>query len=296
MRHQLFLTGAISLCLAACTGAKDSSAAKTDSTTASTTQVPPASAAAAAGAPNVITVHAKDFAFDGPKQIPAGLTTIKMINDGPNLHHVELIRLDSGKTVADLEKALALPAAPPAWAVFTGGPNAVDPGKTSSATIDLQPGNYVMLCFIPIPGGMPHFAKGMVMPVTVTAAAAGPPAAAPVPDETITLSDYAFEFSTPLTAGAHVFEVKNIASQPHEVTLVKLAPGKTLKDVLDFLDKGVGAPPGSVLGGVSPFSGGPTYFSADITPGNYALLCFVADAKDGKPHFMHGMTKTITVM
>ncbi|MEO7042173.1 MAG: hypothetical protein ABI035_07930 [Gemmatimonadaceae bacterium] len=292
MRKQVLLAGAVTLGLSACTGAKDSSAGQADSTSKAAS----ATVTAAPRAPNVITVHAKDFAFDGPKQIPAGLTTINMINDGPNLHHVEMIRLDSGKTIADLEKQLSLPSAPPAWAVFTGGPNAVDPGKTSSATIDLQPGNYVMLCFVPIPGGVPHFAKGMIMPVTVTAAPAGPPAAAPVPDETITLSDYAFELSTPLTAGAHVFEVKNIASQPHEVTVVKLAPGKTLKDVLAYVDKGVGPPPGSVLGGVSPFSVGPTYFSADITPGNYALICFVADAKDGKPHFMHGMTKTITVM
>jgi len=244
----------------------------------------------------VITVHAKDFSFDGPKEFSAGLTTINMINDGPNLHHVTMIRLDSGKTIADLEKAFALPAAPPAWAVAVGGPNAVDPGKTSSATLDLQPGNYAMVCFVDIPGGVPHFAKGMLMPVTVTAAAPGAPATAPTPDETITLRDYAFDLSTPLTAGSHVFEVKNVASQPHEVLMVKLAPGKTIEQMLAFIAKQDGPPPGSPIGGMTAMSTGPTYFTADITPGNYALICFVADAKDGKPHFMHGMTKTITVM
>ena len=30
-------------------------------------------------------------------------------------------------------------------------------------------------------------------------------------------------------------------------------------------------------------------------PGSYALICFVPDAKDGKPHAMHGMLKTLTV-
>lgn len=292
MRNPVLLVGAISLWLGACSGAKDSSVAKTDSTTPAAS----ASMAAASRAPNVITVHAKDFSFAAPTQIPAGLTTINMINDGPNLHHVEMIRLDSGKTVADLEKAFALPAAPPAWAVFTGGPNAVDPGKTSSATIDLTPGNYVMICLVDVPGGVPHFAKGMLMPVTVTAAPPGSPAAAPTPDETIILTDYAFALSTPLTAGSHVFEVKNSASQPHEVTLIKLAPGKTAEQFLAFLAKPSGPPPASAVGGISPFTSAATYFTADITPGNYVLICFVPDAKDGKPHFMHGMTKTITVM
>jgi uncharacterized cupredoxin-like copper-binding protein len=37
------------------------------------------------------------------------------------------------------------------------------------------------------------------------------------------------------------------------------------------------------------------YFTADFAPGNYALICFVPDAKDGKPHFTHGMMQQITV-
>jgi hypothetical protein len=37
--------------------------------------------------------------------------------------------------------------------------------------------------------------------------------------------------------------------------------------------------------------------SIDVTfiPGQYALLCFVPDMKDGKPHFAHGMAKLIEV-
>ena len=36
-------------------------------------------------------------------------------------------------------------------------------------------------------------------------------------------------------------------------------------------------------------------FTADLAPGDYGLICFVPDAKDGKPHLMHGMMKQITV-
>ena len=37
------------------------------------------------------------------------------------------------------------------------------------------------------------------------------------------------------------------------------------------------------------------FITADFQPGRYALLCFIPDAKDGKPHFVHGMAKEITV-
>jgi hypothetical protein len=36
-------------------------------------------------------------------------------------------------------------------------------------------------------------------------------------------------------------------------------------------------------------------FTVELTPGNYALLCFLSDSKDGKPHLMHGMAKPVTV-
>jgi hypothetical protein len=32
-----------------------------------------------------------------------------------------------------------------------------------------------------------------------------------------------------------------------------------------------------------------------MTPGNYVMLCFLPDAKDGKPHLDHGMVKEFTV-
>jgi hypothetical protein len=57
-----------------------------------------------------------------------------------------------------------------------------------------------------------------------------------------------------------------------------------------------GPPPGKPLGGISGLDvEGSQYFTADFAPGNYALVCFLPDAKDGKPHFAHGMIQQITV-
>ena len=56
--------------------------------------------------PNVVTVTASDFKFDAPDTIAAGLTTIRLVNKGPGLHHVVLVRADEGTTSADVMAAL----------------------------------------------------------------------------------------------------------------------------------------------------------------------------------------------
>ena len=243
-----------------------------------------------------MTVHAKDFSYDSLPNIPAGMTTFQLVNDGKDLHHITIVRIDSGKTLADLKHELAMPAAPPSWVSLMGGPNAVGPAQESNATLDLTPGSYAMVCFVDQPGGVPHFAKGMIRPFTVIAGPAGATAAAPTADATIQLSDYAFDVSKPLTAGKHTIEVKNIGGQAHEAELVRFAPGKTMANLLAWMAKPAGPPPAEFVGGVAGLSTGENYFSIDLTPGNYGLICFLPDPKDGKPHFMHGMTKTITVM
>ncbi len=34
-------------------------------------------------------------------------------------------------------------------------------------------------------------------------------------------------------------------------------------------------------------------YPVDLAPGEYAIVCFLPDAKDGKPHFVHGMIQQI---
>ena len=252
-------------------------------------------------ATHTATVHAKDFSFDAPDSISAGWTTFHLVNDGPNFHHIQLVRLDSGKTVQDLGEALKNPnAPPPRWAVFVGGPNAPSPGSASDATLNLQPGSYAMLCVVDIPGHVAHVTKGMVRPLTVTAAS-GAPAAEPNADVTITESDYKFDIPANITAGNHTFKIVNSGPQPHEVEIIRLAPGKTMKDFGEFMakayaDKVDGPPPGDGLGGITAMiPGGTEYFTANMTPGNYVMICFVPDMKDGKPHADHGMVKEFTV-
>jgi hypothetical protein len=212
---------------------------------------------------------------------------------------MQLVRLDSGRTYEELQKALKRPGPPPRWMVPVGGPNAPDPKSEANATQEMVPGNYAIFCFVDLPEKVPHFMKGMSRPLTVTPKTGVTAAAltsAPKADVVVRLVDYNFELSAPLTAGQHTFEVRTDAQQPHEIELVRLAPGKTGKDLLDWFGKMKGPPPGQALGGVAGVvAGTPVYFTADLTPGEYLLICFISDAKDGKPHFAHGMMKTVRV-
>jgi hypothetical protein len=282
------------LALAAC-AAHDESAATADPAAAAPAGGTPATPVANTGAANVVTITATDYAFQAPDTIPAGLTTLRLAAQGQELHHATLIRLDPGKTLADFMQAMQAGGPPPAWMHEVGGPNPPAPGGHAETTQLLEPGEYVVVCFVPSPDGQPHVAKGMVKGLTVVPAA-GPAAAEPVADVVMRLDDYKFTLSTPLTAGRHLIRVENDAEQPHEVSLVRLAPGKTAQEMVSWVEKPEGPPPGEPLGGVAGMRRGTVaYFPVDLTPGEYALVCFIPDHRDGKPHFAHGMIQQVTV-
>jgi len=251
---------------------------------------------AAAGA---FTITAWDYAFDVPDTAVAGMTEITLVNKGPELHHVQLIRLDEGKRLSDLFAAVGGGHGPPSWANEAGGPNTPVPGGTSVASVKLEAGRYAVLCFIPSPDGKPHVMKGMAREIVVVPATSTTSAAqasnAPV-QSTITLSDYDFSLSSPLVGGKQRIRVVNAAAQAHEVFLVRLGEGRTPADVVAWVEKPNGPPPGVPFGGTTGIAtGGENIVSVDLAPGEYALLCFIPDAKDGKMHVLHGMMKQITV-
>ncbi len=278
--------------LAGCSTKEAPREASADSTTAA--------AVAVAATPNVVNVSASEYKFEAPDSIPAGLTTLKMNDTGKEMHHISLIKLDEGKTVADFTAGMKMMkpgTPPPAWIIPAGGPNAAPPGSSSELTMALEPGNYALVCFIPDAKGVPHVAHGMVKALTVT-----PNAQAnmtePTADITVTLSDYKFEFSTPLTAGKHTIKIETAPGQPHEFTFFQLMPGKTAADIPKYVEAGMqGMPPARPLGGLSGVvAGRASYYSVDLKPGDYAIVCFLEDAKDGKPHFVHGMIQQIHII
>jgi hypothetical protein len=114
----------------------------------------------------------------------------------------------------------------------------------------------------------------------------------------MTLSDYKFDLSSPLKSGQNIVKVENTAEQPHEVAVFKLAPGKTMKDFEKWLpvsDKNPNLPAIPAGGVVGLSKGGHAFFTVNLDAGDYVLVCFLQDAKDGKPHFVHGMVQPFKI-
>lgn len=257
-----------------------------------------AAAPAVAATPAVYTITARDFSYDAPDTITAGMVTLRLVNQGPELHHVQLVRLDEGKTYQDIEaglKTMKPGSPPPPWVHDVAGPNSPVPGGEQSITEELAPGNYALLCFIPSADGVPHVMKGMMKSLTVVPAT-GAAAAAPAADITVKMTDYAWDISPALSAGKHVIKLENAAEQSHEMFIAQLAPGKTVADLAKWVEEQKGPPPARPIGGISGMSkGAVVYLNVDLEPGEYGLYCFLPDSKDGKPHIAHGMMTQVTV-
>jgi hypothetical protein len=137
--------------------------------------------------------------------------------------------------------------------------------------------------------------KGMAQQFTVSGSPARPASLAGTRD-TITLTDYAFALPRDLGAGTRKVTVRNTGSQSHELVIARPAPGRSAADVAQWAAHMQGPPPAHFLGGVTAIAPGQAnVLSLALTPGKYALLCFVPDAKDGKPHVAHGMMRDVEI-
>jgi hypothetical protein len=116
---------------------------------------------------NVADVRMRDFSFDMPATFSAGPTTVKVINDGPQPHEWAVVKLQTGRTLDDFVSWSQNPEGPPPFD-SAGGFQAIDAGGIGWVKMDLTPGGYVALCFVPDPAsGKPHVELGMLSPFMV---------------------------------------------------------------------------------------------------------------------------------
>lgn len=252
-----------------------------------------------ADAPASVTVTATDYAFTAPDTIEAGFTTFRLVNRGGQLHMAQLIKLEGGRTLDDFlvayDEAFRTKGPRPEWAKRLGGPGAAVPGTHANSTQFLEPGSYAWICLMNLPDGIPHVVKaGMAKPFTVRPRRSAPQAA-PAASAVIRMVEYAFVVGAPLTPGRHVIRVENSGTEPHELGLIKLAPGKTMQDFERWLQNPTAASPASSVAGVASMAPGTeAYFEVELTAGDYVLLCFVT-APDGRSHIEHGMIQPIRI-
>ena len=121
-------------------------------------------------------VNATEYSFgDIPPTVGAGPTSFELINDGAELHEMVLARKNPGVTET-VEELAALPDEEAQAKVTTVGSVYTDPDTQDYVVVDLEAGDYVMLCFVPMgmtseddvpPDSAPHYTEGMLAEFTV---------------------------------------------------------------------------------------------------------------------------------
>jgi hypothetical protein len=123
----------------------------------------------------LIRVVARDYVYDSPQTVPAGITTIQLVNQGTDIHHVSVQELPAGKTVKDFFDATRNSGRAPAWSKSLATSATIPNGSEAFISFRMPPGQYVLSCLIPARDGRSHVAKGMYQIITATAP--GAPAA-----------------------------------------------------------------------------------------------------------------------
>lgn len=264
--------------------------------------------------PGIVEVVTESMDFQMVKSIPSGWTTFKYRNQSADTHFLILEKYPEGKTISDAKKEI-LPVFQsamdsintgkqeagmtafgnlPEWfqeVMFMGGTGLIAPGKIAQTTLNLEPGMYIIECYVKMNNGMFHSYLGMITELEVTPEKNGKEPPTPTSEITIS-STNGIEFKDDLEAGRHIFQVnfKDQIVYPnfvgHDINLVKIAEGanlKTLEKWINWLDpKGLISPVPEgfeFLGGVQDMPAGNSgYFSVNLEEGHYAFIAEIPDA------------------
>lgn len=264
----------------------------------------------------VFEITARGLTFDAPATAEPGWTKVVLRNESPMVHFALLQRLPAGVGIAehqaqvapvfqrgmdllnagDTEAALQAFGELPEWfgdIVFIGGPGLVAAGRSAATTLLLEPGTYLVECYVKTGGRFHSYnpaedAYGMVAQFEVTGTPT--PATAPAPTWRVELSQAGgIRAEGSPRAGPQVIEVAFADQGPHEnfvghdLHVARLAPDADAALLSGWMDwrlaAGLQTPaPVEFIGGTNEMpAGSAAYLHVDLEPGRYALVSEVAD-------------------
>jgi hypothetical protein len=220
---------------------------------------------------------------------------------------IDIFRIfDALNDVRNMEAAMKAFGQLPEWfseVVFSGGTGLISAKETAITSVHLQPGYYVMECYVRMPDGRFHNAMGMAKELIVVEEDSG--VRPPEFDIQIDVRGQSgISWNGYPKAGKTVFRVEFVDQLVyenfvgHDLNLVRMEEGADLEALEAWINWAT--PTGlmsSTLPGGFTFLGGANdapagsilYFEAELTPGTYVLISEVPKAKE------KGMLKTFTV-
>ena len=254
---------------------------------------------------NYIEVVAKDFTFTVADSIPSGWSTFRMENTGMMDHFFLLTKLPDSLTLDDYLRDVAgafgvawealkenkpkeeafklLGENLPPWyanAKAMGGTGLISGGETAINTLKLEPGYYVMECYVKTQNGQFHTELGMINSLIVTSEITTdiPPEA----NAEIILRNEDMVFNGEIFEGMNTFAV-HFEEQPpfglgNDIHIIKVSDSTNMDIVTQWMDwsniKGLTSPgPATFIGGTQEMPVGYTsYFKCNLVKGDYAFV------------------------
>jgi hypothetical protein len=269
--------------------------------------------------PGVVEVTIETMDFQMPESIPSGWTTFRVNNVSAMTHLGVIERMPEGYglreqqdevapvfqegmdliVAGDMDGAMAKFGELPEWfgqIVFFGGPGLMAPGQVTETTVFLEPGTYLLECYVKTDGIFHSYnpnpaMDGMVAQFTVTDETNG--AAEPLPTLEISIdSENGMEVVGEPSAGSHTVavhfkdQVLHEHFLGHDVHLVRLTPETDIGGLVAWMNwalpAGLQTPaPAVFLGGINELPSGTTgYFDVTLDPGEYAFIAEVPAADE----------------
>jgi hypothetical protein len=233
-----------------------------------------------------------DGKLTGVQSTESGLTKVTFNNQAKGKYDLQLVKVDGNQTVDQVLKITSRegPGPIPGWLHGAGGVGTIAGGTSSSSTQVLDGGKYYVLAE-PDEGGKP---------VTAPLEVSGGKGSGTLPATTakVTASEYTFKTSG-LKAGNQQIEFDNAGAELHHAIFFPLKPGATLAQVKKFFQTEKGQPPFEVNKPIpsTPVldTGGKQVIDTKLSPGKYAIVCFLTDRAGGPPHVAKGMITEVDV-
>lgn len=258
----------------------------------------PARAARARGSVTGLTIRLSAFDRAGtrvvPARIAAGYVPLTVINDLPVPAGVFFARVSKGYTTKQAISIADNPQSPPAAAsraaTWVGGLQTDPPARTATGWLRLTPGRY----FVTL-GAQSRQATQSFTVEPAASAAQGEPAST----ATVFMRENAFALPAVLPAGAITLKLVNSDTDIHLALIARVPATATAKQMAHDLTLPPARQPAwmhriSAVGTAPLSPRQTTWMTLQVTPGHYAILCPLPDAK-GIPHFLMGMLAIVQV-